>query len=417
MGVLFCCATVNYADRTAISSVFPLLRREFGMSDVALAAIGSLFLWTYAAASPFAGSIADRFSRSRLITISLASWSLVTVLTSFAANAHQLLALRVLLGLAECLYLPASIALLADYHSTKTRATAMALHLTGLNFGMIVGGTAGGYLGQTFGWRPAFGIIGSCGILLAVACAFVVKDKRKKPENIAARPTAGWRDIVRILSVPTYVIVVAQAMLVAISTWMFSNWLPLYYTETFHMDLAKAGFSGTFMTQAPAFLGMLAGGRYSDVLARHQTQKRMLFQAVCLCVAAPPLLTFLGTPSYFFLSASVFLYSLAISVSMANEHPILCDVLPASLRGTAIGCMNTANCFAGGAGIMVAGVLRSHLRMGTIFGFAAALTLTAALLVLCGYRFFIRQDLTANAAETGRIFDPSPFLVSPPVPH
>jgi sugar phosphate permease len=223
----------------------------------------------------------------------------------------------------------------------------------------------------------------------------LVKDARPRfsggPSRQVSKTELGA--IFQILSVPTYVIVVVQAMLVAIGTWVFSNWLPLYYSETFHLNLANAGFSGTFMTQAPAFLGMLAGGRYSDIAARQQTHRRMLFQAVCLFTAAPPLLSFLGSPSYLWISASVFIYSLAISVSMANEHPILCDVLPAKLRGTAIGCMNTANCFAGGAGILTAGVLKSHFGMGTIFGCASALTLTSALLVLAGYHFFIRNDL------------------------
>ena len=61
--VLFLCATLNYADRTATASVLPLFRKEFGMSDVALGAIASLFLWSYAAGSPFAGYLADRLPR------------------------------------------------------------------------------------------------------------------------------------------------------------------------------------------------------------------------------------------------------------------------------------------------------------------------------------------------------------------
>lgn len=67
VAVLLSIAGLNYADRTAISSVFPLIRRDLGMSDVALAATGSLFLWSYAIGSPFAGYLADRLSRSRLI--------------------------------------------------------------------------------------------------------------------------------------------------------------------------------------------------------------------------------------------------------------------------------------------------------------------------------------------------------------
>ncbi len=39
------------------------------LSDVQLAAVGSLFLWSYAACSPFAGYLGDRVSRSRTIAL------------------------------------------------------------------------------------------------------------------------------------------------------------------------------------------------------------------------------------------------------------------------------------------------------------------------------------------------------------
>ena len=148
--VVFLCvvAMVNYADRTAISAVFPLLGSELGMSDVALAALGSFFLWSYAACSPFAGVLADRFSRSRLVVLSLTAWSLVTIWTGFAHSATELLVTRVMLGVTECAYLPAALALMADHHDTDTRATALGLHLAGLNFGLIAGGTLAGQCGH-----------------------------------------------------------------------------------------------------------------------------------------------------------------------------------------------------------------------------------------------------------------------------
>ena len=77
LAILFCMAALNYADRTAVTAVFPLLRRDLGMSDVALAATGSFFLWSYAAASPFAGYLGDLVSRARLLTITLGLWSVV----------------------------------------------------------------------------------------------------------------------------------------------------------------------------------------------------------------------------------------------------------------------------------------------------------------------------------------------------
>jgi MFS family permease len=128
---LFFVAALNYADRTATSAVFPLLRRDLGMSDLQLAAVGSFFLWSYAIGSPIAGYLADRLSRSRLVAWSLGLWSLITLATGMAPNAEILIASRALLGLAECLYLPAAIALIADHHPSESRATALGFHIAG----------------------------------------------------------------------------------------------------------------------------------------------------------------------------------------------------------------------------------------------------------------------------------------------
>jgi len=107
VGLLFCAAALNYGDRSAITAVFPLLRRDLGMSDVALAAVNSLFLWAYALLSPIAGYLGDRFSRTRLITASLLGWSLATVLTSLSHSESQLLSMRLVLGVVEAGYMPA----------------------------------------------------------------------------------------------------------------------------------------------------------------------------------------------------------------------------------------------------------------------------------------------------------------------
>ena len=368
------------------------------MSDVALAAIGSLFLWSYALASPVAGLLADRFSRSRLVVFSLLAWSLVTTLTAFSPSESFLLSARVLLGLSECLYLPAAIALIADYHSDSSRGSAMAIHIAGLNAGMIVGGSLGGYLGQHFGWRTMFLALGGVGLLFAVICRFVLRDRPVDEEaGRELTPPAGSTGMLEslrgILSVPTYAVIVVQAMLVSVSLWIFANWLPLYFSETLHMSLAGAGFSGTFTIQSAGVIGNIAGGFASDRVARRKLRGRMLLQCVCLFAASPFLLSFIWSKSFLLVSSSTFCFELFATMAASAEHPILCDVLDPRLRSTAIGCMNTANCLAGGTGILLAGVFKHDLGLGTIFGCASSVILLAALLVLVGYVFLIDHDL------------------------
>ena len=59
-----------------------------------------------------------------------------------------------------------------------------------------------------------------------------------------------------------------QAMLISVGTWMFFNWMPLYFRESFGLSLAVAGFSGTAVLQLSAVLGALVGGTLSDQAAK-----------------------------------------------------------------------------------------------------------------------------------------------------
>src|ERR1022692_570197 len=107
VGLLWFVVGFNYLDRIMLTSAF---------------------LWVYAFLSPFAGFMADRFSRSRVIIISMMVWSAVTLLTSYAKTFPQLLAMRGLMGVSEACYLPAALALIMDYHRGATRSLAVGLH-------------------------------------------------------------------------------------------------------------------------------------------------------------------------------------------------------------------------------------------------------------------------------------------------
>ncbi|MCE5311372.1 MAG: MFS transporter [Acidobacteriales bacterium] len=405
--VVFLCvvAMVNYADRTAISAVFPLLGAELGMSDVALAALGSFFLWSYAVGSPFAGVLADRFSRSRLVVLSLTAWSLVTIWTGFAHSATELLVMRIMLGVTECAYLPAALALMADHHDTDTRATAMGLHLAGLNFGLIAGGTLAGYLGDHLGWRPSFYILGAAGLLLAGAGLIFLRDRpRDAVDSASARPSWGTigTDLRALSGIVTWRLLVGSGMLISIGTWIFFNWLPLYYKETFNLSLTAAGFSGTFMLQMTATVGAIAGGWLSDRVSRNVSRRRMLFGAVCYFGAAPLLLGFLVHPTYALVSVFIAGFALLRALGSITEPTVTCDLLQPRLRSTALALMNTANCLAGGIGVLVAGFLKSRFGLGGVFAGVSVIMFVAAGLVLAGYLVYFIRDAAERNGQVAR---------------
>lgn len=405
--LLFCVAAVNYADRTAISSVFPLLRAELGMSDVALAGVGSVFLWSYGLCSPAAGFLSARLRHSRMILASLAAWSLVMCVSGLVRNSTELLVARAVLGAAECCYIPAAVALLSAFHERESRATALAIHSAGLSFGLVAGGTLAGFLGERIGWRLGFFVLGGAGLVLAAFARRVLRD----PEGSAAsrEPASAEspaRALHRLACTPTYLLMLLEGVLIAVGNWIFFNWLPLYYWESYHVSMAKAGFLGASTLQVSTVAGLLAGGWLSDRVAKKRPMRRLWLLTAVNLAAAPFLLVFLSRPSIALLTLAIVGFALLRAVATANQLPVLCEVLPGRLRSTAVGFLNTTNTLTGGIGVMAAGYLKSDYGLGGVFAgvsvLAASASGAAALALLTFERDRHRNTLEpAEAAVSG----------------
>lgn len=395
VATLFLVNAINYADRTSVTSVYALLKTDFGFTDVALGAMGSLFLWSYALASPLGGFLGDRVSRGRLIIGSLAGWSLITLLSGFAAAPWQLLALRVALGLVEALYIPAAFALVAEYHDQQTRGTAISMLILGNSVGMVGGGTLAGYLGQQFGWRVPLVTLGLSGLVLALACRFILPLTNQRPERDTA-PVAFGTTVAALMRVPTILVLTVAGLLTSIGGWAFINWLPLYFHENFGLSLARAGFLGSSLVSISAAATLVVGGYLSDRVAQKGAHRRLWMQAVLILCATPVLLTFLVTKNQLAVMVALVTYSVLRTSADLNIIPLLCDLTRPGERSTIIGLTNMSNTIAGGLGIFVAGALKSGVGLDGVFaGVAGILALDAALL-FAGCLRFVQHDLKAR---------------------
>src|SRR6185436_4318529 len=105
--LLWFVAFLNYLDRTVIFTMHDSLTQAIPMSDAQYGLLTTVFLWVYGALSPFAGFLADRLGRRRVIVGSLFAWSIITWLTGQAQTFNQLLLARGAMGISEACYIPA----------------------------------------------------------------------------------------------------------------------------------------------------------------------------------------------------------------------------------------------------------------------------------------------------------------------
>src|SRR5207248_3043080 len=111
----------------------------------------------------------------------------VTWATGHARNIQELLWARGLMGISEACYLPAALALIADHHDDNSRSLATGLHFSGIYVGIVLGGVGGGWMGEHYGWRAAFTVLGVAGIAYTAFLKLALREpttsrKERRPE-------------------------------------------------------------------------------------------------------------------------------------------------------------------------------------------------------------------------------------------
>ena len=381
VAVIWLIACLNYTDRMTIFSVFPALKKEMGFSDIALALLGSTFLWAYAFCSPLGGYLGDRFSRRQVILFSLLIFSLVTFATGLVRNSSQMIELRCLLGLSEAVFLPPALAYIASFHSDQTRSLANSIALTGLTAGAGLGSWYGGYMTEHYSWRIGFFLLGAAGIIVALGAAlFLRKDPVLLPESKASAFQGLGKGALEILKRPTARSLIFIAFALSLTSWPTHSWLPTYLFENFKLSLTHAGSIVSLYAAVPALLGGITGGMLADRWTRYDVRGRMAVQVIGFSVMAPTMLAIGYMRSSQGVAADLLIYSIARGMLECNSMPLFCSVVSPHRWSMAYGLYNLAGTLAGSLGIFFVGVQKGSWGIGYTLS-AMSILLFVALVV------------------------------------
>jgi MFS family permease len=391
VGLLCVVGCLNYLDRNMIMTMRKSLVEAIPMTDAQFGLLTSVFLWVYGLLSPLAGFLADRFSRSRVIIVSLFVWSAVTWLTAHARTFEELLIARALMGISEACYIPAGLALIADYHRGTTRSLATGVHIAGIMVGQGLGGI-GGWFAERHTWHYPFTLFGIVGVVYAVFLLFTLRDAPRDGVNATANlpvqavvPTEKVTFIAALRSLlgnRSYLVALSFFGLLGVAGWGLVGWLPTYFQERFSLGQGAAGFSATGYLNAGAFAGVLLGGFLADQWSRTNPRGRILVPALGLCVAAVGVLMLSLTSVFAVAIAGIILYGLTRTFTDANMMPILCLIADPRYRATGYGMLNLVSCIIGGVGIYAGGALRdAHVDLSKMFLFVFGVICVCAVLL------------------------------------
>ncbi len=388
VGLLSVVALLNYMDRQMLSTMQEAIKVDIVelQKAEAFGFLMSIFMWIYAVMSPIAGSIADRVNRKWLIVGSLFVWSAVTYGMGMATNYHQLLWLRAFMGVSEALYIPAGLAMIADYHTGKTRSLAIGIHMTGLYAGQALGGF-GATVAANYTWHTAFHWFGIIGIVYAFVLLLFLKEKKSalKTRDVIKAPTANKIPLLKglsmIFSMTAFWVILFYFAAPSLPGWATKNWLPTLFADSLHIPMSQAGPLSTITIAVSSFVGaVFIGGPLSDKWVQKNIRGRVFTGAIGLALTIPSLILLgFGTTFISVVGAAV-LFGIGYGMFDANNMPILCQFVPPNLRATAYGFMNMVGVFAGAAVTQVLGKFKDEGNFG--LGFAALAGIVALALIL-----------------------------------
>jgi MFS family permease len=394
LAVCFFGSFINIVAMTLLLPFLPLYVEQLGVKGHAAIvqwsgiAYGATFL-SAALVAPLWGRLADRFgSKPNLIRASfgmVVSMSLI----GLAQNIWQLVALRLLVGLAGG-YTSGSYVIVAAQTPKERSAWALGMLASGIMAGNLIGPLLGGWLPQLIGIRMTFFAASGCILFNFLATCLFIKEERRQPGQGKQRQGEGGaledgkRRLVGAMLVTAALLMVANMSIEPIIT---------VYMQQLAGPAGQVTVLAGFAMSAAALGSILSAPRLGKLADRIGGIKVVVG---CLGIAGLLLIPQAFVTEAWQLIGLRFLMGLSLGGLLPCVTALIRHNVPDGMVGRMLG-YSTSFQYAGQVlGPLLGGFLGGHL--GTSYVFLA----TCALLLVCA----ASNALISSAAPAS--LDPGP---------
>lgn len=389
LAVLVIVYTFNFIDRQIVGILAVPIKAELGLSDSQLGLMGGLaFALFYTFLGIPIARLADRVSRTGIMTAALALWSLMTAMCGLTHTFAQLFMARVGVGVGEAGGVAPAYSLICDYFPTKERARALSVYSFGIPVGAAVGIVLGGFITSLMSWRMAFFIVGLAGLLLTPLLKFTVREPERgalDPPRAANRSAVGAAERAAVGAAESGAVVAAPSLLDVIavlarkgSFWGLSLgaacasmmgyglffWAPSFLVRSFHLSLLQASLSFGALVLVGGLIGIWCGGVLTDRYGEKRRSMYAFIPAIAFVATVPFYLAGVLTMTLW-ISFAVLLVPTALGLVWLG--PVLAAVqhlVPGNMRATASALFLFINNLIGiGLGTALIGMVSDLMRV------------------------------------------------------
>lgn len=362
LAMLLIVYTFNWLDRQLLGILAPAIKADLGLSNTQLGALGGIaFALLYSTLAIPLAFVADRTSRSWVITGSLVIWSGFTALCGAATGFWSLFLARLGVGVGEAGGVAPSYALISQYFPPERRARAISLYSMGIPIGMAAGVLLGAAIAKAVNWRAAFVVIGLAGVIIAPIFRLVVKEPPRVAPSIQGAPLGAAFAI--FTRKPSFWLLAFAASMSSTAGYGLAFWVPSILIQAYHFDLtATARFYGSLLLVGGAS-GVYLGGVLADRLGKADRGAYAKVSAFAWLVTAPLFVAGLLSPSPL---AAWLLLLVPNALNILFVGPVTTAVqhlVPAQMRATVAASFLFINNLIGiGAGSWLLGAISDQMK-------------------------------------------------------
>ncbi|WP_353257056.1 MFS transporter [Hyphomonas sp.] len=399
----------NFIDRSIFAILTEPMKESLKLEDWHMGLLGGLaFAIFYTTLGIPIARVAERYNRMLIIMVSLAMWSLMTVLCGFATSFTTLFIFRLLVGVGEAGCTPPAQSVIADYFKPTSRATAASIYALGVPLGGMFAGLAAGPIndyvtganvhallgdwGWTWvqglidwqsleGWRIAFFAVGFPGVVFALILALTVKEP---PRGYSDPPGADRKGppekflsaLGGLMRKPTYVHVVIGAAIASFAGYGISQFSTSFLRRTHGLSLTEAALIFSLVLGLMAALGVFLSGFLADKLSKRYPTALSWMPALGMGLSVP--LYWLGylAPSIPLMIPPLMLAATLHYFYLGPMYAVSAGVVDSRTRATAVAItLFAVNLIGIGLGPTVIGFLSTFLKTVLMSGYDLGLTL------------------------------------------
>lgn len=411
--VFFFFMLLHQTDRLMIGPMQQTIEEQFGIGDTQWGFINSGALLVGTVLYPIWGYLYDRYARSKLLALASFIWGATTWISAVAPTYKTFLVTRSSTGIDDSSY-PGLYSLVADYFGPNLRGKIYGLlqlaQPLGYLFGMLMALMIAPKIG---GWRQAFYITGSLGLVVAVLIFFGVKDmpRGKAEPEFEGREEIGqfrfsWTEVKEIFKKRTMWFVFLQGFAGAIP-WNVITFFIFGYLMT------ERGYDNdaVLLTMAPVIvilaLGYFVGGALGDWFFKRTNKGRIIVSSVGVILGAIFLYLAIQTPSEQRTTFMIFMSLTAIfmPLSSPNVTATVYDVTVPEVRSTAQAVEYFIENIGAAFAPILAGILSETIGKGEAILYICVTAWVLCFIFYLGALFTVDKDihhLRAQMAERAK---------------